>query len=80
MSNDVAGWLSGRQQISSYTGLSKRTISRLLRSGVLPHRRLSNKILLCRKQDCDDAIIRAANNFEKSKSALNESSRNFEAT
>jgi excisionase family DNA binding protein len=50
------GWLTGRQQISSYTGLHPRTISRLLAQGRIPHKRLGHKLIMVRVTDLDQAL------------------------
>ncbi len=51
------GWLTGRDQISAYTGLSKRTVSRLLADGKIPHRRLGHKLVIVRISDLDRALM-----------------------
>ena len=50
------GWLTGRTQLHKYTGLSPRTISRLMAEGQIPHRRLSHKLVMFRITDVDRAL------------------------
>ena len=50
------GWLTGREQIAQYTGWSKRTASRMLASGKIPHRRLGHKLVMVRVVDLDAAL------------------------
>jgi excisionase family DNA binding protein len=52
------GWLTGRAQISTYTGLHPRTISRLLAHGRIPHKRIGHKLVMCRVTDLDAALER----------------------
>ncbi len=61
MQRDIRpGWLTGRDQIAQYTGWSKRTTSRMLADGKIPHRRLSHKLVMVRVQDLDAALIGGA--------------------
>ena len=57
------GWLNGRTAAAQYLGVSRRSISRWMRSGILPHRKLSSKLVLFRVRDLDSAIERLANDF-----------------
>ncbi len=52
------GWLTGRKQISTYTGLHPRTISRLLADGRLPAKRIGHKLIMIRVADLDTALER----------------------
>ena len=50
------GWLSGRKQLSDYCGLSPRTLSRWIKEGKIPHKRVGHKIILFRIRDIDRAL------------------------
>jgi excisionase family DNA binding protein len=52
------GWLTGRKQIGTYTGLHPRTVSRLLADGRIPHKRLGHKLVMVRISDLDAALGR----------------------
>ena len=52
------GWLTGRKQISQYTGLNPRTVTRLLADGRIPHKRLGHRIVMVRVVDLDQALER----------------------
>lgn len=59
MQKDIKpGWLTGREQVASYTGLSKRTVSRLMKDGRIPHRRLGYKLVMVRVADLDAALAK----------------------
>ena len=50
------GWLTGREQIRGYTGMSKRTISRLMAEGKIPCRRIGHRLVMVRISDLDRAL------------------------
>ena len=52
------GWLTGRNQISQYTGHSKRTISRLIAEGKIPCKRLGHRLVMIRISELDAALER----------------------
>ena len=63
-----AGWLKGVKQVAQYTGVSPRTISRWIAEGRLPHRKLSGRLILFRRQDVDRAIERMSEEYEDAQS------------
>ncbi len=51
-------WLTGRAQIGQHTGWSKRTVSRMLHDGIIPHKRLGHKLVMVRIADLDAALAK----------------------
>jgi|GEM_PF-1988448 len=59
------GWLRGIPALSAYCGLSRRTISRMLAEGKLPHRRLGHRSVIFRIRDIDRTLERiGTTNYE----------------
>jgi len=62
----LPGWVSGREDVAKYLGVSKRSISRWMKQGVLPHKRITSRLVMFRLQDLDRAVARMAEQFARS--------------
>ena len=56
-------WITGRKALGAYLGVSPRTVSRLVRDGQIPFRRISKKLLIFRCSDVDRAIERVGDAY-----------------
>jgi len=65
MKEIAPGWRNGRTAAAAHLDLSKRTISRWVAQGVLPHRRISKKLILFRVKDLDDTVERLAREYSE---------------